>query len=321
MENSQNQVNCPTPEELGAYLLDAEGDVRITEHLQNCVSCQKVLEEFRQVDALTEECFRPTPGLAQRIQSACLREAEREDADRIWQTMIESPKHMPGGFRWHRLLSMAAALVVVAGLSALTTAVFLRQQPAAKAMISDAAAPMQAQSFALSPTPVYRTAVPARQSVASEQIATQSNEGFSLADSRRLQLNRSSSDESIADVAMVSSDAKRLPANIGFRQLALLPSEIEHVWIDSGDLSAKDFVQQTRQEHPEILEEVTEPDEYGIVTLRLKAADVSVQELVDVLYQRGKWSLLSANYPQPGQSDEIAFQEQPTNYTLKILTK
>lgn len=317
MENSQNQVNCPTPEELGAYLLEDDGDVRITEHLRNCVPCQKVLEEFRQVDAVTTQCFRPVPGLAQRIQSACLREAEREEADRIWQTMVEAPKHTPGGFRWRRLLAMAASLVVVAGLSALATAVFLRQQPANTPMIADAGVPQASQSFVLSPTPVYNAAAPLRQSVATEQIATQSNEGFSLADSRRLQLNR----ESIADVAMVSSDAKRLPANIGFRQLALLPSEIEHVWIDSGDLPAKEFVQQTRNEHPEILEEVTEPDEYGIMTLRLKAADVSVQELVDVLYQHGKWSLLSANYPQPGQSDEIAFQEQPTNYTLKILTK
>ena len=321
MENSQNQVNCPTPEELGAYLLDADGDVHITEHLRDCVSCQKVLEEFRQIDAVTTQCFRPTPGLAQRIQSACRREAEREEADRIWQTMVEAPKHTPGGFQWQRLLAMAASLVVVAGLSALTTAVFLRQQPANPPMLSDTEVPQTSPKFVLSSTPVPHAAAPVRQSVASEQIATQSNEGFSLADSRRLQLNRSSHDESIADVAMVSSDAKRLPTNLGFRQLALLPSEIEHVWIDSGELSAKEFVQQTRHEHPEILEEVTEPDEYGIMTLRLKAADVSVQELVDVLYQHGKWSLLSANYPQPGQSDEIAFQEQPTNYTLKILTK
>ena len=120
---------------------------------------------------------------------------------------------------------------------------------------------------------------------------------------------------------MVSSDGQRAGTASGIRKLTLMPEEIEQVWMASEQLSAQEFLRQTQEEHPEILEEATEPDEEGIVTIRLKAADVSVQELADVLFEHGKWSLLSPNYPQPGRRAEIAFQEQPTHYTLKILTR
>ena len=319
MENSQTQLTCPTPEELGAFLLDND-DVQMAEHVRGCAKCQQVLDEFRQVDAVTTQCFRPLPGLAGRIQSACQREAERMEADRVCQELSGMTVPTVRRFRWQPVLAMAASLVVVAVVSALTTATFLRQ-PAVSTQVATEA--LQPQRLVAPPAPVYLAAAPAvpRQPVQPQQIAAESHEGFSLADSRRLQLDRRAHDDAVAEVAMVSSEGRRLSANNSIRQLTLLPDEIEQVWIASDELSAQEFVQQTRKEHPEILEEASEPDEEGITTLRLNASDVAVQELVDILYQHGKWSLLSANYPQPAQGNEVAFQDRPMKYTLKILSK
>ena len=82
METSQaTQSTCPQPEEIGAYLLDHEGDAHLGEHLRTCAKCQQVADEYRQLDVVGAQCFRPQPGLASRIQTACLREAERAEAD------------------------------------------------------------------------------------------------------------------------------------------------------------------------------------------------------------------------------------------------
>ncbi len=317
METSQaTQSTCPQPEEIGAYLLDHEGDAHLGEHLRTCAKCQQVADEYRQLDVVGAQCFRPQPGLASRIQTACLREAERAEADALCESIVP-PRNAPR-LRWHAVLATAAALVAVAVLSALTTAAFLRPR-SDMPLMAEAEIPNSQQVISVSPA--YRAPVVRQTADALPQIAAQSHPGFSLADSRRLQLSRRHRDEAMESLAKVSSDARRVPSGTTLRQLALLPEEIEQVWIASDLLSAQEFVQQTQREHPEILAGVSEPDDQGIVTLRLQATDLSVQELADILYQHGKWTLLSANYPQPGRGAEVAFQEQPTRYTLKILTK
>ena len=319
MENSQTQLTCPTPEELGAFLLDND-DVQIAEHVRGCAKCQQVLDEFRQVDAVTTQCFRPRAGLASRIQAACQHEAERMEADRVCQELAGMAVPTVRRFRWLPVLAAAAALVIVAVVSALTTASFLRQPTASTQIATESLHP---QRLVASPAPVYLATAPAaaRPAVQPQQIVAESHEGFSLADSRRLQLDRRVHDDAIGDVAMVSNDARRLASPTGFRQMALLPDELEQVWVASDELAAQEFLRQTQKEHPEILEDFTEPDEFGIMTIRLQANDLAVQDLVDVLHQHGKWSLLSANYPQPAQGNEVAFQDRPMKYTLKILSK
>ncbi|MBQ4481390.1 MAG: hypothetical protein II943_12225 [Victivallales bacterium] len=333
MERTHLKSDCPSPEQLGEWLMDGNRP-EIAAHVENCANCQNIMDGYRKVDELSKECFRPDPGFVQRIQAGCAREAERAEADQLLQSLFppqdDQPPRSSAAFNWGRYLGMAATLIVVALLSALLTARFLTPGPEMQSELASANAVAPAlvpQPLVYAPAPnsnrtfVASSAQAPRQADFPEQIASASHAGFSLADSRRLQLNRRTSSQSaMDDVAMVSNDGAEMRSNTGLRPVVLLPAEIEHVWLADNSTSFQKHIRQIQQEHPEEITEVSGPDELGIMTLRLHTNDLGVQYLVDALYKQGKWTLLSANYPQPGRDFEVAFREQPTDYTLKILT-
>lgn len=336
MESSHLKLDCPTPEELGEWLMD-ENRPEIATHVESCPKCQDIVDGYRKVDELSKECFRPAPGFVRRIQDSCAREAERAEADQLLQGLFSpasQPSRSSGAFTWGRYLGLAASLLIVAMLSALLTARFLTpstgQPELAVANVSSQELP-QAPVLAVRPPQVYAPLPPSRHAYPSaaqaphqadipEQIASTDHTGFSLADSRRLQLNRTTTPQNADDVAMVSNGGSSMRNATGTHPVVLLPSEIEHVWIADNPTSFQKYIRQIQQEHPEEIAEVSGPDELGIMTLHLHTNDLGVQYLVDTLYDKGKWTLLSANYPQPGRDSEVAFREQPTDYTLKILT-
>ena len=310
-----------------------EANPQVASHVASCAQCQKVLEGYRQVDSLSRRCFRPKVRLTEQIQAACAHEAERMAADQLLQEL--SPKKASSStgsrsFGWRRIWYVAAALVIVAMLSALTTANYMNRYSVPQS--TEASAPMLAlrniepgtphalASAQPSVQPANMPSVPPLQAELPEQPAATDRGGFSLADSRCLQLKRISRHGDMNEMTMVSSEGRPMRMSPGLHQPIRLPSEIEQVWIANGNLASEEFIRQVQKTHPDLVEEVSGPDDLGILTVRFHTDDMGVQYMVDTLFQQGKWTLLSANYPQPGCADEVAFHEQPTNYTLKILT-
>ena len=317
-----------------------DANPQVASHVDTCPQCQAILEGYRQVDRLSKQCFRPKVSLTAQIQEACAREADRMAADQLLEEYF--PQESASSTKHHtiwagRFWSIAASLVVVAMLSALVTANYVNRKPRQSDLASlNEVVPMLAMkpSAPVNPSETTRLATNAQQpsylahepmgrsTVANlpEQIPSATHGGFSLADSRRLQLNRTTQNAPLDDVAMVSNDGLAMKSSSGPRKLVLLPSEIEHVWLANGAIASEELIRQAQKKHPELIEEVSGPDELGIVTMRCHTNDMGVQYMVDTLFQKGEWTLLSANYPQPGRDAEVAFREQPTTYTLHILT-
>ena len=301
---------CPKPEDL-CELLDGSENEELSRHIRNCPKCQANLDQFRQVDSLVRKAYAAPAGLSVRIQEACAKEAERQEAEQLWAEL--APKlsvRKPRRFFTEQLLATAAALVGVAVLSAVITARHYHANESAAALADAIALPRPKPVYVAKPLPVApRTEVPV-------QIAAQGDEGFSLADSRQLQLARAHALESLE---MVSSDARQPHAATTLRQLVLLPNSVEHVWISKHGQAPLDTLRKIQKDYPEGIEEISAPDELGIVTVKLQMTDQRVQAMVNALEASGDWNLLSPGYPQPGQEEFVAFRDQSMQYTMKLL--
>ena len=265
-----------------------------------------VLAQYRQVDSLTQRIFRAPAGLVGRIQQACIQEAENQSAEQLWEQLAPTS---PRQHIWRPLLATAAALVIVAFLSALLTAEFVRSD-------SSVASTAEMPALAIQPMPSYLPPLPAPAVDHRVQIAAEDHEGFSLVDSRRLQLESSHDAD---DLTMVSSTPSQPHSAMSLRQLILLPNTVEHVWISRQGQPPVAALQEIQRDYPELVDKLSEPDELGIVTLTLQMTDQRVQALVNALDSSQKWTLLSPGYPQPKQEDLVAFRDQPLQYTLKLL--
>ena len=297
-EKPQNNLPsaCPKTEELGMYYDVPEDFPEIDAHVKQCHGCRKTIEAYRMLDeAIGEELndCRPPKELTENIISACAREAEEAEAERIadeWMTPEPETSESRRGY-YTAIFRYAASLLAVAALSALVTAKWITSAPAHQNEVSLAE---NAAAVSFSPAAA-----------------------FSLADSRR-----------VLDSAPVNSSRGTIPVAIGQSQPGTsgmvvprlsIPRDVTHVWISGEANGAKGL--NLLSDNAGLFKEVNTASEGGITTWEIQCSDENLQRVADSLYAKAGWELLSPTYPQPGEGDSVAFSGKNVNYTLKLIQK
>lgn len=302
--NSSFANSCPSAEVLAEFAFD-QADDAVKAHLEACPKCQAAVEKEIRLSELIDSCCAPPADLAARIQAACRKEAAAVEAERLFDEVLPRQPLRNWGFT---PLRIAAALVATALLSALLTASWFNNS----AHQVSSAVPVMAlalpEESAADAQPLYAA-----------NVATEPESGFSLLDSRRLAPKHEVHPQINNAIQTVSTDGDFSRRDQHITQLHRIDDEVTQVWLTGNRIPLQETINRLEKEHSGLFEQVTPADDLGIVTLRINGTDLDIQKVVDTLHERGKWTLLSPEYPQPGQANRIAFMNRPVKYTMKLI--
>ncbi len=299
--------SCPTTEQLSEYT-DCPGDIAISQHIAQCPKCQKIVLGYQKLSDLLDE-YQPAPlDLEAKIKAACHQAAAEDEAERLFQSTIPAaaaPKKR--SIVWWRVLGNAATLVVAGVIGAMLANRWDGSRQGADSSSemasADRHAPIVSHAFAATPAPVA------------------TNSGFSLEESRRLAAQRGDTREtpSVDHLQNVSTSSGSTKHTQSKKRRTYLNDSVTQVWINKGAGDVSSVLNKLSKANPKLIQEVSSPDELGIITIKMRTSDQEVQQLVDNLHKVNKWQLLSPVYPQPGQGDKLAFVNHPVNYTIKLI--
>ncbi len=272
---------CLTPEELEEYshAKTAPRDDWKT-HVEQCPLCQKALEEIHRVDAALAHLLTPPADLVSRVRKA----VHSGRPERI-------PEDEPRVWRpllWKLVATAAACLVLVAAIRLAWEPDVPEQSPTTVAKT----APAQ-------PQPVVKDepkAVPAEPVPPASTVAHNPTKPVPL-----------------RGVRLVGMQHLQTPTPEQQRQGQFrLPAQVRHVWT----------MKTIAEGRAELAKLLTSPAEMDKIPLECKSfllvlPDNAVQKLADNFSARG-WSLLSPDFPQPGKSQQIAFDGHPVQYYITI---
>ncbi|MBR0457723.1 MAG: hypothetical protein IJJ26_00665 [Victivallales bacterium] len=281
----QLKDKCLTHEELEEYSRAKTGVRDVwRSHVEQCPHCQKVLEEIRSVNAAMVRLFTPPEGLVARVQNAVHSgrpERIPETAPRVW-----------GPILWKVGVAAAACLVLVAVLRTGRTPTPVPETTPATVAQTTPEQPQPAVKPELKETP----AVPSRPSPEETAVAKSTTAPVPLRGVRLVGMQHSQE----------QSPAQRRQGQFH------LPMQIRHVWT----------MKTIAEGRAELAKLLTSPEEMNKIPLECKSfllvlPDNAVQKLTDEFSARG-WSLLSPDFPQPGKSQQIAFDGHPVEYYITI---
>ena len=273
--------DCPSRETLADFADRPQDFPEVARHLGQCAECAAIVEGYHRLDDTLADLFPAPDGLADRICDACHAAAEKDAADALFQPA--TPR-----FHFGALLRQAAALVAAAVLGALAVTAWQRRHATAEA-------------------------APLPPALAAETAPTQ--DGFSLQDSLAMRANAAAT----GDLTPVSAAGAAASKAVAARPRVRIPGEVTHVWVlPPGKKALADRLLKLADSKPEVVL-ASEVASDGVATIRLRAEDLAVQRLVDRLYKEGGCTLLSPDFPQPGESAAVAFRKAPVDYTMKLI--